>query len=361
MMNRIRQRIRQRIRLASLVPLTLLFVANGCQDEPNSTASTAKTATAGHGIAAPLAARIDGEPIPLEEIERSAGWRLHRARLDVHLILERETERLIDERLLEQHASERGIAVAALLEEVASDVAPVTDPEIDQYLAEHPTDASIDAARPRIRHYLEERRRIERRLALIDRLRDEAQIETYLEAPTRPRIELDLDGAPTRGQSDAPITVVQFADLSRDESARSTRELSQLERAFPGRLRIVHRSLPRERDEIGLLTAQLAAAAAQQDRFWALRDQLTQTSGVRERTELEAIATSLNIDVSVSHLGGDRKTLSAVQRDLKVAHRAGVRRAPTLFVNGRYFMGLDGYEALRALVLEELDDVDRAD
>ena len=344
-------RTTQGIRFVRLLSLVLALSIAGCQEKPDDAPAASDT----------LVARINGEPIRLEEIERSAGWRLHRARLDVHRILESETDRQLEERLLERHASPRGIEVAPLIEEVVAHVQPVTDQEVEQYFIDHPSDIAIDAARPRIRHYLEERRRIERRLALVERLRAEAEVETYLQAPTRPRIELDLKGAPARGEVDAPIVIVQFADLSRDESLQSARDLSQLERAFPGRIRLLHRSLPRERDEIGLLTAQLAAAADQQNLFWALRDQLTLSSGVRNRAELEAIATAIDLNLPLASLAGETETLSRVQHDLKAAHRAGVRRAPTLFVNGRYFMGLEGYPALRELVVQELDEIEGAE
>ncbi len=302
----------------------------------------------------PIVARIDGESVRRSEIERRAGWRLHRARLDVYLALERETERWVEERLLERAAREAGTDVESLLEEAAADIEPVRETDVDRYLEAHPSEVSIEMARPRIRHYLEQRRSIERKLALLAGLREAAEVEILLTPPPRPRSELDLRDAPARGPADAPIVIVHFADLSREDSARSARQLARLERELPEKVRVVHRSLPVERDELGLLTAQLAAAAPRLELFWPLHDRLVAAGGVRERAELESIARAVGLDDLLPGLAGDDDSLRRVRRDLERARDAGATRAPTLFVNGRYLMGLGGYEALRALVEEEL-------
>lgn len=307
----------------------------------------------------PVVARIDGRPVRLSEIERRAGWRLHRARLDVYLVLERETDRFIEEQLLERAARASGVDVESLLQEASAEAEPVLDTDVDRYLEAHPSDVAIEMARPRIRHYLEQTRRIERKLALLASLREQAEVEILLTPPPRPRSELDLRDAPTRGPENAAIVIVHFADLRSEDSARSARHLARLDRELPGQILVVHRNLPVERDELGLLTAQLAVAAERSGKFWALHDRLAASGGVERRAELEAVARSLDLGDQIPELAGDGESLRKVRRDLEHAQDAGVRRAPTLFVNGRYFMGLDGYEALHALVEEELDAVPR--
>lgn len=327
--------------VGGLLPLLPLLLILACSDRG--------------APADPVVARIDGEPVLLSEIERRAAWRLHRARLDVHLVLERETEQLIEEWLLERAASERGIDADSLLRDSEAGAATVSESDVDRYLAEHPADVPDAQARPRIRHYLEETRRIERRLAFVASLRAAADVEILLEAPPRPRSVLDLRGAPSRGAKGAPATIVHFADLSAADSARSAHHLATLEREHPGSIRILHRSLPVERDELGLRTAQLAAAAQARGLFWALHDQLVAAGGVDRQADLDTIARAVDLEDLLPTLAGDRESLLRVKQDLDHARNAGVRRAPTLFVNGRYFMGLDGYDALRELVLEELE------
>lgn len=303
----------------------------------------------------PIVARIDGEAVRLSEVEQRAGWRLHRARLDVYLVLERETERWIEERILERAARERDLDVESLLGRIEAEAEPVTDADVDRYLERNPSDVAVAHARPRVRHYLEQTRKIERRLDFLATLRESADIEMRLDPPTPPRSDLDLRGAPSRGAEDAPIRIVQFADLSREDSARSARQLARLAHELPGQIRILHRSLPVERDEVGLLTAQLASVAQRRGSFWALHDRLVATGGVEQEGDLKAIARELDLGDLLPGLAADRDSLLQVRRDLEYARDLGVRRAPTLFVNGRYFMGLGGDEALRALVQEELE------
>lgn len=326
--------------LCRMLLLLLLVVVVACADEQTGPET--------------VIARIDGEPILLSEVEGRAAWRLHRARLDVYMILERETEKLIDERILDRAARASGLDADLLLKKAEAEAPAVTDADVDRYLELHPADVPIAQARTRIRHYLGETRRIERRLAFLETLRAAAEIEIALAPPERPRSQLDSQGAPARGAETAQVEIVHFADLSAADSARSARTLAALQREFPEAIRILHRSLPRERDELGLRTAQFAAAAQADGIFWEVHDRLAQAGGVRQAAQLESIANALDRADLLASLANDRDSLLRVKQDLDHARDAGVERAPTLFVNGRYFMGLDGEAALRKLVLEEL-------
>ena len=302
----------------------------------------------------PVVARLDGEAIHRSELEARAAQRLYRAELGIHILLTNETERLIEERLLERAARARGLDPERLLQEIENAAKPVSDADVDAYLAEHPGDAPTSTARPRIQHYLEETRRLERRHAFLAELRDAAQIEILIDPPLKPRGVLDLRDAPSRGAADAEVTVVHFADLKTADGAQVARDLAALAEELSGRVRVVYRHHPAERDELGLRTAQLAAAAERRDSFWSLHDRLAAAGGIRQGAELEAMAHAVGMGEVYATLDGDRESLRRVQQDLARARQVDVRRAPTLFVNGRYLMGLYGKQALRDLIFEEL-------
>ena len=299
-------------------------------------------------------ARVDGEPITRADVTTPIAFELYRRELDVDRLLRRELERQVEQRLLAKAAAREGLTPEQLLDrEVSAGLPPVTDAEVDAYRAAHPNELPDATARPRIRHYLAERRREERRLAFLSELRASAEVEILLARPVAPRVEVPLEGAPSRGPADAPVTVVLFASLTHPDAVGVVDSLARLREELGDRLRGVFRHHPRERDELSLRAARLAVVASRSGRFWELHDRLL-FGTERDEAALVAAARELDLAGALAGLESDVASLRRVRADLAHARRLGVRRGPTLFVNGRYFMGLYPEAELRALVAEEL-------
>lgn len=296
-----------------------------------------------------ILAVLDGTPIHAEEVRSRIAFRLYQLEADRYSLLQRELDALIEQRLLEQEARRRGLSVDALLAaEVQGEPAPVTDAEIDAYLAEHPRDAARGPAiRPRIAAYLAERRVIERRLAFVQSLRERARIDVKLTAPERPRTDIDIAGAPARGPERAPVTLVHFASFSSVESARSAAELQAIMARHPTEIRWVHRHHVDIYDELGLRAAELSLAAEDAGRFWEFHDRVFARNAPLTEDALSEITTSMG-------LAAPGNALARVKQHIDAGLRAGVERPPVVFVNGRYFSGTFSHDQLRALVAEEL-------
>ena len=76
------------------------------------------------------------------------------------LLLKRESEQIVNQKLLTTEAARRGLSVNELLrKEVDQKVPPLDEKEVDNYLAEHPKDAGKGSQkRNRIRTYLSQNR-----------------------------------------------------------------------------------------------------------------------------------------------------------------------------------------------------------
>jgi protein-disulfide isomerase len=302
---------------------------------------------------------LDGAPIHAGEVEERIAFRLYQLEADRYALLQRELSEIIDQRLLEQEARRRGVApgvsIDALLATASQgEIAPVTEAEIDSYLAENPRDAARGPEiRPRIAAYLAERRTIERRLTFLQELRDRARVEIRLTAPERPRTAIDIAGAPARGPEHAPVTLVHFASFSSSESVRSTAEIRAIVADHPDQIRWVHRHHVDMYDELGLRAAELSLAAQDAGRFWDFHDRLMGRDGPLTEAALTEIAASMGITAPP----GD--ALARVKQHLDAGMKAGVERLPIVFVNGRYFSGTFSYDQLRAMVAEELEAAGR--
>lgn len=305
----------------------------------------------------PVLARLDGRPIRKSEVSAPAGFRLYRYEAQAYALLEDETERLVDERLLAEAARREGIAPKALLARIEAGASPVSEADVERYLAERAAggDASVppDAARARVRHYLEEKGRIERRLAFFAEQRERAGFTWVLPKPALPRVEIAAPAAPARGPADAPVTIVHLASFASRESARSAEALARLSSEFPGKVRWLHVNWMPDENEAGRRAAELGFVAQDAGRFWELHDALFAREGRLAPDSLDAAALEAGLERDALPRADASALLGRLEDDLALARRTGALREPTLFLNGRYWNGRGGYPGLRSLFEEE--------
>ncbi len=309
-------------------------------------------------------AELDGETIYVDEVEGAVALRIYQHELDAFTLLRSEAERRIEATLLEREAATRGTTVEALLEEVQGEGGSVAEAEIDAYLAEHPTRPGTDPeqARIRVRHYLRETARLERRVAFLESLRSASGARILLEPPTPPRTVVEVAGAPSRGPRAARVEIVHFASFGSRHSARSAHKLERLRSEFPEEIRHVHRNLLNDRDELGLHAARVGFEAIETGRFWELHDALFDEPRPAAPERVDAIA--LSIGLSPERVGEATREVSRiddVKRDIDAANAAGAPREPTLFINGRFVSGLAPYDEIRAIVAEEIEGTSRSE
>jgi len=307
-------------------------------------------------------ATLDGSPITLSEIEENAAFQVYRLRGSIHSLLQREAREIADRRLLEREAARQGLSVETLLKrEVDGKAAPVTEKDVDAYVAAHPGEAGGGAeGRGRLRTYLEERARIQRCLDYAASLRETSDYRFLAAPPERPRVRVDTEGAPQRGPADAPVTLVHFARFSSKPSAESAVKIRLLLEAFPGKIRWVHRNFIGIQDPVALAAAETGEAAFRQGKIWEYHDAIFTRGGSVTAEAVRQAAREAGLDPDRAE--AERKQgalLLRVREDIGTGVRLGVQAAPVIFVNGIYFGGTFPLEDLRALVRKELERVQK--
>ena len=177
---------------------------------------------------------------------------------------------------------------------------------------------------------------------------------------TSKRLSIDLTGAPLRGATTAPITIVLWANFACMQCAEVAAALKRLDAAHPGMVRLGWKHFPSPyRMAIGQTAAEYAAAAHAQGRFWPLYDLAMASHLVPSRvsrSELDRLGAAARVDGSRLELEIDSgRARAAVERDSVEARRLGVPTAGSIAVNGIPIAGAPSYELLERLVAAELD------
>jgi protein-disulfide isomerase len=173
--------------------------------------------------------------------------------------------------------------------------------------------------------------------------------------PAPPRTELQTEGQPWRGNPNAPIVLVNFADLASRISAHSSRNIQRAMSEYPGKIKWVHRNYFGPLDQNALTVAQFGEWAHEKGKFWEFHAAVTDLDRDVERAALVRVAQKIGLDTAeYDHAEKTQRLLGKVKADIGAAQKNGVTGAPVIFVNGLYFSGTFPYERLKALIDREL-------
>lgn len=304
-----------------------------------------------------IIAILDGEPITLSEAQEKVAFQVYRLRGNIYHLLKREVEQIVNQKLLTAEAARRGLTVDELIrKEVDEKVSSLDENEVDNYLAEHPADAGKGSQRRiRIRTYLSQKARSQRKLDFLTSLREKSSFEFILEPPQRPRTKIDIKNEPWRGNSEAPVTLVHFTSFTDNLCSHSVKMIQKIIDEHPNRIKWVHRNFFRINDEKALAAARMAEAAYEEGKFWDFHDMMFAFEGKFELKDTVQVIRKLGLNQEYYEAEKEDRFLLKIKEDIRAAKRAGVTTVPVIFVNGLYFSPTFPYEELRAIVNKELN------
>src|SRR5690606_25971436 len=109
-------------------------------------------------------------------------------------------------------------------------------------------------------------------------------------------VSMDIDHV--RGEAQAPVTLVMYADFACPYSARAVSILRDLRRLTGEDLRVVYRHLPlTDVHEYGQLAAEASEAAAVQGKFWEMHHRMFADQESLTADGLRRLAETLDLDV----------------------------------------------------------------
>ena len=166
----------------------------------------------------------------------------------------------------------------------------------------------------------------------------------------------------TRGNADAPVTVIEYASLTCSYCARfhnETYERFLEDYVNTGKVHFIFREYPL--DSLATLAAMLARCASDEgqdaDRYFAFVDLLLsrQQQWASSRTAVEELKKVVRLggmgEAAFEECRRNRAIFNGIKAIFAQGTRDGVSSTPTFFVNGEKATGALSYEALTALLI----------
>jgi protein-disulfide isomerase len=147
---------------------------------------------------------------------------------------------------------------------------------------------------------------------------------------------IPVDGSPTKGPDDAPVTVVEFADFECPHCAAAVPLVDAVVAAHPGKVRLVYKFFPLAMHVHGEAAARAAYAASMQGKFWEMHHLLFERQDNLEQGDLERYAKALKLDVAKWKADMESQAVKdRVDADRKLGDSYKIVGTPTIYVNGR--------------------------
>jgi protein-disulfide isomerase len=304
---------------------------------------------------ATVIATIGGQPLTASSLTERLKPIIYRLRLNTYQIASEALQRTLNDLLLLAEANRRNVPPENLLRlEVTEKLKLPTDAEVEKFYTENKAQIPGDLAsvKNQIANFLRERQGQELERAMSERLRKDAQIRILLTEPEHPVQVINTAGEPSRGDLNAPVTVVEYTDFECPSCAAMHPVLEQILPAYGAKVRLVVRNYPLSRHTFARKAAEAADAANAQGKFFEYTALLFKRQKALDVASLKKYATEVGLDRARFDAELDRGLHAAdVNRDVDDGQINGIDSTPTLFVNGVMLMPRDlTPEGLRAAI-----------
>jgi protein-disulfide isomerase len=304
-------------------------------------------------------AEIDGTIVTRIDIDKSGGKQLQALRQQLYQLERQKLDEHIGAILVTLEAKKRRISVATLLEqEVNSSVKPPSEEEIRGLYEKNKERIPVEfeKVRDQIRNYLHEQKITERKIEYFKTLRINGKVTTYLKPPELVRVDLSVNGAPSKGSEKAEVTIVKFEDFQCPYCKAVQPNYQEVLKRYDGKVRLVHKDLPL--DQIHPQARQAAEAARCADdegKFWQYHDKLYASAPKAAPEDLKSYAKEVGLNGnSFEKCLSTGKYKARVQKDVDEGAVLGLTGTPIFFINGRELSGAQSVEAIAQIIDEEL-------
>ena len=364
---------------ASMLVLAAAVFSSACakmNKDSGSSAETAKPVPVAEmeGGSESIVARIGDKTFTDAEIRKQqtvkmelykAAQKVYEAKAREHEVFRSAVGVFIDEQVLEKAATAKGMNIQAFLKkEVDDKVGDVSDADIKAFYDEKKINRPLDSIKERIRDYLTEQGKAEKREVLMANLRKEYKasisVPDFMVAkPLPPKFDNITIPAhsPTRGEDNAPVEIVMFSDYQCSFCEKTEKTVMDLFDKYKGKIRLAmrHFPLPFHKEAKGAAVAAICAQKQGKDKFWSYHTKLFENQQALLKEDLVKYAEALKLDLDqFKTCMDDDANGEIVEKDLAAGRGYGVTGTPAFFINGRLLSGARPQKDFEDLINLEL-------
>jgi protein-disulfide isomerase len=299
---------------------------------------------------------VGGQSLDEQDLLPLVQGQLRQLRVQEYEVKRRALDELINQKLVEAEAKKKGLTSEEFLrQEVDAKLADPTDAELEAfYLGQrNQSNVPFEQVKNKLLPTLKQRKTELARQAYVRHLR---QASTVTELLRPPKVEVSADPTRVRGNPNALVTIVEFADFQCPYCRSAVATLEQVMTKYKDQVRLAFRDYPlRQIHPQAQRAAEGARCAGEQGKFWAYHDLLFANQEKLADADLRQDARSLGLNPEQFGACLDNgKYRAQIDSDLNEGMQAGVAGTPGFFINGVFLNGAQPPSAFESIIDAEL-------
>jgi protein-disulfide isomerase len=311
---------------------------------------------AGDGVAAKMGDIVITEKELMDGIEAE----VYEAEKNVFNVKFGKIKTVLMEKIMEKDPKKKGLTNDEYLEKYIASGIKVSDGDINKFIKEKqiPDEHVNPQIKERIKNFLEMEKK---KVAVEDwmaKQMNKASIEVFIEKPRVPTFDVQVGDAPTMGDKNAKVTVVEFSDFQCPFCAKGAELIKGLKKKYGNKVKFAfkHFPLPFHTQAKQASVATMCAYEQKEDYFWSMHDALFADQTKLDTVAMKETAKKLGVDEKkFAECLDSNKYLEKVEADIEEGKKVGVKSTPTFYVNGKLVQGAQDIEVFSELIDEDLN------
>ncbi len=304
------------------------------------------------------AAKVNGKVITFDELLSGVESDVYEAEMKVYEIKYNQLRALVLKKFMEGDSNYKGDNDKFLNEYIAKGLV-VSDKEVNAFVLERkiPKNNLNEQLTTRIKQFLLKEKKQKAIDTWIAKKTQDSPVEVYLQKPTRPVKDIEVGDSPFMGGADAKVTIVEFSDFQCPFCSRGAEIMTGLKKKYGNKIKVVFKHYPLPFHTMAPLASEAALCAEDQKKgnFWKMHDLLFADQQNLAKPALIEKAKKVGVKVEdFTKCLDSRKFKSAVDRDMQLGQKVGVKSTPTFFVNGKMVNGAQPIEVFSEIIDEDL-------
>ncbi len=168
-------------------------------------------------------------------------------------------------------------------------------------------------------------------------------------------VKIPLGDSPSKGATDALVTIVQFSDYQCPFCSRVEPTIDRIMTEYKDKVRVVWKDLPLSFHNNAKPAAIAARAAEQQGKFWQMHKKMFENQSALDAPNLEKYAQEIGLNMAKFKSAlSDAKVKAVVESDEALAGKVGATGTPAFFINGIKLSGAQPFESFKATIDAEV-------
>jgi protein-disulfide isomerase len=302
-----------------------------------------------------IVAEIDGLPITWDELWSQAAPQIVEAELALFQARSDALQNLLMQKLIEGEAQKAGTSPEAWVQgQIGPQVTPPTDAEVTAFYEQNRArmQGSLEDMKPQIAQYLEQEKAAKAFRGLLAKLEADHGVHKYL---PHYRVEVAAEDSPRKGETTAPIQIVEFSDFQCPYCSDAAAVVRQVQEKYGDKVSVVYRHYPLPMHPQAHRAAQASQCANDQGGFWKFHDSLFAEQKAWTDEDFEKYAKAADIKVKDFKKCMETNTHAAtVDEDMEDGRMVGMNGTPGFYINGIVLSGARPIEDFVQVIDAEL-------